>query len=38
MMTAHINIHPLLMQIYGLTLEQEHGGEEEEHADDRESQ
>jgi hypothetical protein len=38
MMTAHINIHPLLMQIYGLTLEQEHGGEEEEHADDSESQ
>jgi hypothetical protein len=37
MMTAHINIHPLLMQIYGLTLEQEHGGgEEEEHADDSE--
>ena len=35
MMTAHINIHPLLMQIYGLTLEQEHGGEEE-HADDSE--
>jgi hypothetical protein len=38
MMTAHIKIHPLLMQIYGLTLEQEHGGEEEEHADDSESQ
>src|SRR5215208_1857918 len=37
MMTAHINIHPLLMQIYGLTLEQEHGGEEE-HADDSEGQ
>ncbi|MFL6491702.1 MAG: hypothetical protein ACJ70O_01220 [Nitrososphaera sp.] len=37
MMTAHINIHPLLMQIYGLTLEQEHGGEEE-HADDNEDQ
>ena len=31
MMTAHLNIHPLLMQSYGLTLEQEGGGEEEEH-------
>ena len=38
MMTAHINIHPLLMQIYGLTLEQEHGGEEEEHAEESEGQ
>ena len=28
MMTAHLNIHPLIMQIYGLSLEQE-GGEEE---------
>jgi hypothetical protein len=24
MMTAHVNIHPLLLQIYGLTLAQEH--------------
>jgi hypothetical protein len=32
MMTAHLNIHPLLMQSYGLTLEQE--GEEEEHDSD----
>ena len=31
MVTAHLNIHPLLMQIYGLTLEQE---EEEEHDSD----
>src|SRR5215207_5653983 len=31
MMTAHLNIHPLLMQSYGLTLEQEEGGGEEEH-------
>jgi hypothetical protein len=31
MMTAHLNIHPLLMQSYGLTLEQE---EEEEHDSD----
>ena len=30
MMTAHLNIHPLLMQSYGLTLEQE----EEEHDSD----
>jgi hypothetical protein len=36
MMTAHISIHPLLMQIYGLTLEQEHGGGVEEHANDSE--
>jgi hypothetical protein len=34
MMTAHLNIHPLLMQSYGLTLEQEEGGEEEEHDQD----
>ena len=34
MMTAHLNIHPLLMQSYGLTLEQEEGGEEEEHDSD----
>src|SRR5215217_4778184 len=32
MMTAHLNIHPLLMQSYGLTLEQEE--EEEEHDSD----
>jgi hypothetical protein len=32
MMTVHLNIHPLLMQSYGLTLEQE--GEEEEHDSD----
>jgi hypothetical protein len=39
MMTAHVNIHPLLMQIYGLVLEQEHGGEEEEeHAEGSEGQ
>jgi hypothetical protein len=31
MVTAHLNIHPLLMQSYGLTLEQE---EEEEHDSD----
>ena len=31
MMTVHLNIHPLLMQSYGLTLEQE---EEEEHDSD----
>lgn len=31
MMTAHLNIHPLLMQSYGLTLEQE--GEEEHDSD-----
>ena len=34
MMTVHLNIHPLLMQSYGLTLEQEEGGEEEEHDSD----
>jgi hypothetical protein len=33
MMTVHLNIHPLLMQSYGLTLEQE-GEEEEEHDSD----
>jgi hypothetical protein len=38
MVTAHVNIHPLLMQIYGLVLEQEHGGGEEEHAEDSEGQ
>jgi hypothetical protein len=38
MVTAHVNIHPLLMQIYGLVLEQEHEGEEEEHAEDSEGQ
>ena len=36
MITAHVNIHPLLLQIYGLVLEQEHG--EEEHAEDSEGQ
>ena len=30
MMTAHQNIHPLIMQIYGLTLEQEEGEEHSE--------
>ena len=30
MITGHLNINPLLMQIYGLTVEQEGGGEEEE--------
>jgi hypothetical protein len=35
MMTAHLNVHPLIMQIYGLTLEQE---EEEEHSDQGEGQ
>jgi hypothetical protein len=34
MMTAHLNIHPLLMQSYGLTLEQEGEEEEEEHDSD----
>jgi hypothetical protein len=35
MMTAHLTIHPLLMQSYGLTLEQEEGGAgEEEHDSD----
>jgi hypothetical protein len=29
MMTAHLNVHPLIIQIYGLTLEQEGEGEEE---------
>jgi hypothetical protein len=28
MMTGHLNIHPLIMQIYGLSLEQEGEGEE----------
>jgi hypothetical protein len=31
MMTAHVNIHPLIMQIYGLTIEHEEA--EEEHSD-----
>jgi hypothetical protein len=31
MTTAHQNIHPLIMQIYGLTLEQEEGEEHSEH-------
>jgi hypothetical protein len=35
MITAHLNISPLLMQIYGLTPEQE-GEEEEEHSDNGE--
>jgi hypothetical protein len=38
MMTAHLNIHPLLMQSYGLTLEQEEGGEEEHDSDHGEGQ
>ena len=38
MVAAHVNIHPLLMQIYGLVLEQEHGGGGEEHAEDSEGQ
>ena len=28
MMTAHLNVHPIIIQIYGLTLEQEGEGEE----------
>jgi hypothetical protein len=32
MMTAHLKIHPLLIQIYGLTVEQAEGGGEE-HSD-----
>jgi hypothetical protein len=38
MMTAHLNIHPLLMQSYGLTLEEEGGGEEEHDSDHGEGQ
>lgn len=38
MMTAHLNIHPLLMQSYGLTLEQEEGGGEEEHDSDHDEE
>jgi hypothetical protein len=34
MMTAQLNIHPLLMQSYGLTIEEEEGEEEEEHNSD----
>jgi hypothetical protein len=30
MMIAHINIHPILMQIYGLTVEHEHAEEQHE--------
>ncbi len=33
MMTAHLNIHPLIMQIYGLTIEEEGEGDEEQHSD-----
>jgi hypothetical protein len=33
MITAHLNINPLLMQIYGLTVEQEGGEEEQQHSD-----
>jgi len=29
MTTAHLNVHPLIMEIYGLTVEQEGEGEEE---------
>ncbi len=36
MTTAHVNIHPLLMQIYGLTIENQEG--EEEHTDHTEGQ
>ena len=37
MITAHLNISPVLMQIYGLTVEQERGVEEEQqHSDNRE--
>jgi hypothetical protein len=32
MVPAHSIIHPLLMQIYGLTIEQQEGGEQE-HSD-----
>jgi len=28
MITAHLNIHPVIMELYGLTLEQEEGGVE----------
>ena len=38
MMTAHLNIHPLLMQSYGLTLEQEEEEEEEHDSDHGEGQ
>jgi hypothetical protein len=31
MITVHLNINPLLMQIYGLTVEQEEGEEEQQH-------
>jgi hypothetical protein len=38
MITAHLNINPVLMQIYGLTVEQERGVEEEkqQHSDNGE--
>jgi hypothetical protein len=36
MITAHLNISPLLMQIYGLTVEQEGGEEEQQHSDNGE--
>ena len=32
MITAHLNIHPLLMQIYGLILEQEHEEQDANHS------
>jgi hypothetical protein len=38
MMTAHVNIHPLIMQIYGLTIEEESGGGEEQHSDHDEAE
>lgn len=38
MMTAHVNIHPLIMQIYGLTVEEEGEGEEEQHSDHDEAE
>jgi hypothetical protein len=33
MMTANLNIHPILMQIYGLTLEQEHEEQDADHSE-----
>jgi hypothetical protein len=39
MVTAHMNIHPVIMQIYGLTLEEESGGGgEEQHSDHEEGE
>jgi hypothetical protein len=36
MIAAHVKVHPLLMQIYGLTIENQEG--EEEHTDHTEGQ